>query len=150
MLASHVRTWRAAPEMLAGRLLGAGLLAWMAWIHLHLWNEGYKHIPSIGNLFVLNFIVGVLLALSLLAAPLRYLAVAAGAGALMVAGTLGSLIISINIGLLGYRESSHAPFAHLSLFVEAAALVVLVATAGRGVSRSLGTRSGSVGATTAG
>ena len=69
--------------------------------------------------------------MSVLAAPRRYLALAAGAGALMVAGTLVSLIISINVGLLGFTDSFDAPFAHQSLWVEIAALVVLAATAVR-------------------
>lgn len=30
-----------APELVAGRILGAGLVGWMAWIHLHLWSGGY-------------------------------------------------------------------------------------------------------------
>ena len=129
--ASGAETGTAAPELLAGRILGAGLVGWMAWIHLHLWSEGYKHIPSIGNLFLLNFIAGVLLALSLLFAPRRYLALVAGAGTLMILGTLGSLIISINIGLFGFQDSYQAPFAHLSIGVEAAAIIVLAATAWR-------------------
>jgi len=135
MATSRARTgaWKAAPGLLAGRLVGTGLLAWMAWIHLHLWSEGYKHLPSIGNLFLLNFIGGVVLALILIAAPLRYLAVAAAAGAMMLAGTLAGLIISINVGLLGYKEAANAPFVHLSLWVEGAGLLVLAATAARGV-----------------
>ena len=108
-------------------------MAWMGWIHLHLWGEGYKHLPSIGNLFLLNFIGGVSLALLVIAAPRRYLAAAAGAGALMLAGTLVALVLSINVGLLGYHETANAPFAHLSLWVEGSGLVVLAATALRGV-----------------
>ena len=97
----------------------------MGWIHLHLWSDGYKHLPSIGYLFLLNFIASVLLALGVLVVPRRYLALAAGAGALMAAGTLVSLTISINVGLLGFTDSFNAPFVHLSIWVEAAAVVVL-------------------------
>ena len=59
---SRVRAWTAPPDLLVGRVAGAGLLVWMGWIHLHLWNQGYKHLPSIGDLFLLNFIASVLLA----------------------------------------------------------------------------------------
>ena len=96
-------------DLLVGRVAGAGLLVWMGWIHLHLWSAGYKHLPSIGNLFLLNFIGAVVLAVGVLVAPRRYLALVAGAGALMVAGTLVSLIISINVGLLGFKDSFAAP-----------------------------------------
>jgi hypothetical protein len=128
---NRVREWTTPVDLLVGRVAGAGLLVWMGWIHLHLWSAGYKHLPSIGTLFLLNFIGAVVLAVAVLAAPRRYLAVAAGAGALMVAGTLVSLIISINVGLLGFTDSFAAPFAHQSLWVEIAALIVLVATAAR-------------------
>lgn len=112
-------------------MVGAGLLVWMAWIHLHLWNDGYKHLPSIGYLFMLNFVAGVVLAGCVLAAPRRVLAGAAGAGALLAIGTLVSLILSINVGLLGFQDGLDAPFVHLSIWVEAAAAAVLAATAVR-------------------
>jgi hypothetical protein len=129
---SAARSRAATAELLVGRLAGAGLLGWMAWIHLHLWDEGYKHVPSIGNLFLLNFIGGVVLAVAVLASPRRYLALAAGAGALMLAGTLVSLILSINVGLLGFHELFNAPFVHLTIWVEAVGTAVLAATALRG------------------
>jgi hypothetical protein len=128
-----LQEWTTPPVLLVGRLAGAGWLAWMGWIHLHLWSQGYKHLPSIGTLFVLNFIGAVLLALSLLAAPRRHVALVAVSGALMTVATLGSLIISINIGLLGFQDAYNAPFVHLSIWVEAVALAVLAATAWRGV-----------------
>jgi hypothetical protein len=118
-----------APDLVVARVAGAGLLTWMGWIHLHLWSNGYKHLPSIGNLFLLNFIGAVLIALALLVTPGRFLAVVAAAGALLAAGTLVSLIISINVGLLGFQDSLDAPFVHLSIGVEAAAVAVLTATA---------------------
>ncbi len=126
---SPARDRRTQLELLVGRLAGAGLLVWMGWIHLHLWSGGYRHLPSIGYLFLANFIASVLLALGVLVVPRHYLALVAGAGALMAAGTLVSLTISINIGLLGFTDSFNAPFVHLSIWVEAAAVVVLGATA---------------------
>ena len=43
----------------------------------------------------------------------------------MAAGTLVSLAISINVGLFGFKDSYNAPFVHLSVWVEGAAVVVL-------------------------
>jgi hypothetical protein len=143
LVTSRVRDWTTPPDLLVGRVAGAGLLAWMGWIRLHLWNEGYRHLPSIGNLFLLNFIASVLLAVGVLVTPRRYLTVAAGAGALMAAGTLVSLAISINVGLLGFTDSYNAPFAHLSVGVEAAAAGVLAFTAVRSAPfLRLGSRAG--------
>jgi hypothetical protein len=143
LVTSRVRAWTTPPDLLVGRAAGAGLLVWMGWIHLHLWNEGYRHLPSVGNLFLLNFIASVLVAVGVLVTPRRYLTIAAGAGALLAAGTLVSLTISINVGLLGFTDSYNAPFAHLSVWVEAAAAVVLAATAVRSAPfLRLGSRAG--------
>jgi hypothetical protein len=115
--------------LLAGRIVGAVLLVWMGWIHLHLWSHGYKHLPTIGTLFILNFVGAVVLAGAVLLSPRRYLPVPAAAGALMAAGTLVSLAISINIGLFGFTDFLEAPFVHLSIWVESAAFLVLAVTA---------------------
>jgi hypothetical protein len=115
--------------LLAGRIFGAGFLVWMGWIHLHLWSNGYKHLPTIGPLFILNFAGAVVLAAAVLASPRRFLALPSAAGALMAAATLVSLAISINIGLFGFTDFLNAPFVHLSIWVESAAFVVLGATA---------------------
>ena len=114
----------------AGRIAGAGLLAWMGWIHLHLWSEGYKHVGTIGPLFIANFVAAITVALVLLSVPRSDLvAVAAAMGAGLAIGTLGGLALSINVGLFGFTDSWNAPFARLSLAVEIAAAVVLLATA---------------------
>lgn len=115
----------------SGRVLGAGLLVWMGWIHLHLWSEGYKHIHTIGPLFMANFVAAIAVAVALLAVPARSLiAATAAAGAALATGTLGGLVLSVNVGLFGFTDSWNAPFAHLSLAVEIAAALVLAVTAG--------------------
>jgi hypothetical protein len=128
-LAGRTRSWAMAPDLIVGRLAGAGLLAWMGWIHLHLWSSGFKHLPSIGNLFLLNFIGGVLLSLLVLITRPRFVWLVSTGGFLMAVGTLGSLAISVNTGLFGFKDSYNAPFVHLSIWVECAAVVVLAATA---------------------
>ncbi len=140
---SRVRNWTAPPDLLVGRAAGAGLLVWMGWIHLHLWSNGYKHLPSIGYLFILNFIAAVVLAVGVLAVARRYLALAAGAGTLLAAGTLVSLAISVNVGLFGFTDYYNAPFVHLSIWVESAAVAVLSYTTVRSARfLRLGTRAG--------
>jgi hypothetical protein len=122
---------RAAALLL--RLGCAALLAWIAYIHLHLWQEGYRQIPTDGPLFLLNAIAGFALAAVLLAWP-RPLAGLLAAG--YTASTLGALIISLSVGLFGFRESISASFVVESLVIETIAVVtllawtVLVATAG--------------------
>jgi hypothetical protein len=118
-------------DLIIGRLVGAGLLIWMAWIHWHLWSTGYKHLPTVGNLFLLNAIAAVLTALAVIGVPTRWLSPTAAAGALLAGGTLVGLAISINIGLFGFKDYLNAPFARLSVWVESAAIVVLALVAVR-------------------
>jgi hypothetical protein len=105
----------------------------MGWIHLHLWSAGYMHLHVIGPLFLINFILAVAIALAQLGVPLRWLPMTSAAGCLLGAGTLALLAVSINIGLFGFQDYLDAPFVAMSIWVEAAAVVVLGATAGRAV-----------------
>ena len=51
------------------RLGSVALLAWIGYIHLHLWQEGYRHIPTNGPLFLLDAVAGFVLAAVLLTWP---------------------------------------------------------------------------------
>ena len=51
------------------RLGCVALLAWIGYIHLHLWLEGYRHIATNGPLFLLDAVAGFVLAAVLLAWP---------------------------------------------------------------------------------
>jgi hypothetical protein len=105
-----------------GLVAGSALLASSGAIHLQLWDTGYRTIPTIGPLFLLQGIAGVLLALLLLLWR-RLLVVVAGAG-FMVA-TIGGLLVSVNFGLFGFMDTLAAPYAGLSLVLESAGAVVL-------------------------
>jgi hypothetical protein len=115
----------------AARLVGAGLLAAMAGIHLHLYAGGYRGIATIGPLFLLNGVLGALAALAVLATPRRWLGWVSLAGAMLQAGTLGALLLSLTVGLFGFRESTSAPLISTTLAVETAGAVVLLAVAAR-------------------
>ena len=110
--------WRAlSVATLVLRITGAGLLVWAAAIHLHLWSEGYRHIPKVGPLFLVDAIAGFTLAAVLLVWP-RLLAGLLGVGYML--STLGGLIISINVGLFGFHESTAASFVVQSMVLEIA------------------------------
>jgi hypothetical protein len=112
---------RAAALLL--RLGCVALLAWIGYLHLHLWQEGYSHIPTNGPLFLLDAIGGFALAVLLLAWP-RPLAGLLAAG--YTAATLGALIISLTVGLFGFRESISASYVTQSLTIETIALLALI------------------------
>jgi hypothetical protein len=123
------RLWRPVPRpglvAAIGGLTGAALLIWSAVIHLHLWAASYRHIPTIGPLFLVQGIAGIVIAAAIVI--LRRPIVVVG-GALFAASTIGGLLISVNVGLFGFQDSLDAPFATQSLFVEAAAVAVLAGT----------------------
>jgi predicted lipoprotein with Yx(FWY)xxD motif len=83
------------------RVAGAGLLAATGAIHLDLYLTGYRSIPVIGWLFLLQVIAAFGLALAVLASGSR-LAAAAGAG--FALSTLGGYLLSVWIGLFGFKE----------------------------------------------
>jgi hypothetical protein len=112
---------RAAALLL--RLGGAALLAWIGYIHLHLWQEGYRQIPTNGPLFLLDAAAGFTLAAAMLARP-RPLAGILAAG--YTAATLGALITSLTVGLFGFRESTSASYVTQSLAIETITMLTLI------------------------
>jgi predicted lipoprotein with Yx(FWY)xxD motif len=120
------RRRRAAPWLLL-RVAGAGLLFGTAAIHLDLYLTGYRTIPTIGWLFLLQVIAGFLLGALVLAMPgSRGVAtrVAAAAGAVLALSTLGGYLLTVQFGLFGFREV-RTTAGIVAGVVEVAAFVVL-------------------------
>jgi plastocyanin len=88
-------------RQLPARLAGAVLLAVTAGIHLDLYLTGYRHIPTIGPLFLLQIIAAFLLAIAVALVPGP---LAAGAGAGFAIATLGGYLLTVWIGLFGFQE----------------------------------------------
>jgi predicted lipoprotein with Yx(FWY)xxD motif len=93
------------------RLTGAGLLVATAAMHLDLYLTGYRTIPTIGPLFLFQVIVGFALAIAILAAPFTPVtrrpvvdATLAAVGAGYAIATLGGYLLSLWVGLFGFRE----------------------------------------------
>ncbi|MGO8960660.1 MAG: hypothetical protein ACLQFR_25275 [Streptosporangiaceae bacterium] len=114
-------TSRGAAALLT-RLAGAALLVWIGYIHLHLWQEGYRFIPTNGPFFLLDAIVAVALAALLSLWPRPLIGVLAAG---FTASTIGALVISLTIGLFGFHESITASFVVLSLVIETLAVILL-------------------------
>ncbi len=88
-------------RQLSLRVLGAGLLVATGAVHLDLYLTGYRTIPTIGWLFLLQLITAFALGLGLLASRSRLLA---AAGAVFALATLGGYLLSLRTGLFGFRE----------------------------------------------
>jgi predicted lipoprotein with Yx(FWY)xxD motif len=116
---------------IALRVAGGGLLIATAAIHLDLYLTGYRTIPTIGWLFLLQVIAAFGLGLAVLAIPGRLvlpgrLAAAAGAG--FALATLGGYLLSVWIGLFGFKEV-RTTAGIVAGIVEVAAFAVLAALA---------------------
>jgi predicted lipoprotein with Yx(FWY)xxD motif len=110
---------------------GSGLLIATAAIHLDLYLTGYRTIPTIGWLFLLQVIAGFGLGLAVLAIPSRLVTagrLAAAAGAGFALATLGGYLLSVAVGLFGFKEVRTTAGIAAGL-VEVAAFVVLAALA---------------------
>src|SRR5580692_2940371 len=83
------------------RVAGALLLVVSACIHLGLYLTGYRSIPTIGWLFLVQVVVAFVLAVGALVTHSRLVAVAGAAFAL---STLGCYLLAVWIGLFGFRE----------------------------------------------
>jgi predicted lipoprotein with Yx(FWY)xxD motif len=90
-------------DLLVLRVIGAGLLVATTAIHLDLYVTGYNSIPTIGGLFLFQIIAGFVLAAAVLATG-SWLAEAAGAG--FAVATLGGYLLSVWVGLFGFKEVS--------------------------------------------
>jgi hypothetical protein len=121
---TDLRGYRVEVLALLLRLVAVGLLGALGWVHLHLWQQGYRHIPTIGPLFLAAAVSALVVGVGLLGRPSRLLGLL-GFGT--VIGILVGLIVSVNVGLFGFTESLTAPFAVESIVLETAAAVTLAA-----------------------
>jgi hypothetical protein len=118
-----IRTARGIAALVL-RLGSAAILVLIGYIHLHLWQEGYRQIPTDGPMFLVDALAAFGLAAVLLAWARPVVGLLAAGFA---AGTLGALLISLSVGLFGFRESIQASFVVESIVIEA---IVTVALAG--------------------
>jgi len=124
------------------RVAGAVLLAVSACIHLALYLTGYRSIPTIGWLFLLQVIVGFVLVAGAL---VTYSRLAAAAGAAFALSTLGCYLLAVWTGLFGFKEvRTRAGIAAGLIEVAAFATLALAALATGAVSQA--TRPASPGA----
>jgi hypothetical protein len=102
------------------RLIAAAAVLVSAYVHLHLWLDGYRHDHVIGPLFLVNVVAGLAIAVLLVTwrhwiAP--FLAFGFGAS------TLGGFAIAAQWGLFGDHEKWQGPYVWTATAAEAVAIV---------------------------
>src|ERR1700739_1634523 len=133
-LGSHMTTrGLRARARLALRLAGGGLLITTAAIHLDLYLTGYRSIPTIGWLFLFQVIAAFVLGAAVLGTGAQ---LAAAAGAAFSLATLGGYLLSLWVGLFGFKEvrttaGIAAGVVEVAAFAALAGLAVIPAEHGR-------------------
>jgi predicted lipoprotein with Yx(FWY)xxD motif len=114
-------------------IAGSALLIASGAIHLDLYLTGYRTIPTIGWLFLLQVIAAFALAAAI---PLtgNWLAAAAGAG--FAVATLGGYLLSLRVGLFGFTEV-RTTAGIVAGVIDVAAFAVLVVAAAPGLPQAL-------------
>jgi hypothetical protein len=109
-------------------VIGGALLIWSAAVHFHLWSEtdGYRTIPTIGPLFLLQSIAGLVIGIGVVVVR-RLWAAVIGLG--FALSTIAGFLLSVGAGLFGFQDSWLAPFAKEAFTIEMLAAVVFVAAA---------------------
>jgi hypothetical protein len=116
------------------RVLGAGSLLVVGYVHLWEYNHGYAEIETIGELFLLNFIAATALAVALLLPVERVIprfggvlvSLAALGGIGLSATSLVMLIIAERRPLFGFMEPGfHPDMIQLSRISEVTTIVLL-------------------------
>ena len=114
-------------------IVGAALLVAAGAIHLDLYLTGYRTIPTIGPLFLLQVIAAFVLAAAILVTG-NWLVDLAGAG--FAVSTLGGYLLSLWVGLFGFTEV-RTTAGIVAGIIDVAAFAALVMAAAPGLPRQL-------------
>jgi hypothetical protein len=110
---------RQRSSWLAGRVLGALAVLLIGAVHLQQYRGPYAAVPTIGTLFVVNFVAATLIGVALLL-PIEHLtrhraglavALVMGAGITLAVVSFVMLLISEHRPLFGFREPGYDPTA---------------------------------------
>jgi hypothetical protein len=106
-------------------IVDGGLLVASGIIHLHLWDIAYRHVATLGPLFLVQAISAAVIAVAIVATR-HILAVAAGLA--LVAGTIVGFILARTVGIFGFKLPFSSGLANTVVIIEAAAVVTLSLT----------------------
>jgi hypothetical protein len=106
-------------------VVDAGLLIASGAIHLHLWDIAYRHVATLGPLFLVQACAALVIALAVLLTR-HILAVAAGLA--LCAGTIVGFVLARTVGIFGFKLTFSSGLANLVLVIEIVAILMLAIT----------------------
>jgi hypothetical protein len=104
-------------------VIDAGLLVASGVIHLHFWDIAYRHVATLGPLFLVQLIA----AFVALVVTRKLIMVAAAF--LLMGGTIIGFILVRTVGLFGFKLTFTSGLAATVLVIEAVAVVLTAITA---------------------
>ncbi len=107
-------------------LADAGLMIASGLIHLHLWDIAYRHVKTLDQLFLVQVVAALVLALALLVS--RHVLVVL-ASLLLMAGTIVGFLLARSVGIFGFKLTFTSGLANTVLIIEIAAVILLAITA---------------------
>ncbi len=96
--------------------------------HLHLWDIAYRHVATLGPLFLVQSVASLLGAVVLVMG--RQVVIVIGSALLML-GTIAGFVVAATVGLFGFTLPVVTGWADLALVTEAVSAVVLGVVAAR-------------------
>jgi hypothetical protein len=109
---------------------GAACAVYSGYIHLYLWGRQqfpYRDIPTIGPLFLIQGIAAIVIGLLVIVSR-RLGAVLVGAGMLVFCAA--ALVIDVEVGMFGFKDSWSVPYVKSTLYEEIVGAVLLLVAAG--------------------
>ncbi|MGH3260483.1 MAG: hypothetical protein ACRDNS_00665, partial [Trebonia sp.] len=109
---------------------GAACAVYSGYIHLYLWGRHpfpYRDIPTIGPLFLAQAVAAIIVGLLIIVSR-RVGALLVGVGLLVV--SVAALVIDVEVGLFGFKDSWVVPYAKTTLYEEAVGAALLLVAAG--------------------
>lgn len=106
----------------------AALVVTSGAVHLHLWDIAYRHVATLGPLFLVQGFASIALGLGLIVLRHTFLALAA---LVLMLGTLLGFVLVVTVGLFGFKLHVVTGWAVLSLTAEGSAAVMALLTCWR-------------------
>jgi hypothetical protein len=106
-------------------IIDAGLLVASGSIHLHFWDIAYRHVTTLGPLFLVQVVAAFAIAVAIIVT--RHL-LAVAAGLLLMAGTIVGFILVRTVGLFGFTLTFTSGLAATVLVIEIVAVIMLAVT----------------------
>jgi hypothetical protein len=105
-------------------LFASALMVVSAFVHLHLWDIAYRHVATLGPLFLVQAVAALVAAVVLGAT--RLVVVMLGSVLLML-GTVGGFVLADTVGLFGFKLPEVTGWAYLAMGTELVSSAVLIA-----------------------